>query len=149
MDILPPKTFFVNFPRLKPDTVNVTSPEDLSYNCIAWASGSNSRWWWPGPDGFWPPGAPEDETLDAFVKAFQTLGYEIDVLADYEEGKDKIALYAKSDSPTHAARQLPNGKWTSKCGRSVDIEHLLHELEGHLYGEVVIILSRLRLSESK
>ena len=44
--------------------------------------------------------------------------------------------------PTHAARQFPGGRWTSKLGPAEDIEHELEELAGPLYGEVVLILRR-------
>jgi hypothetical protein len=60
-----------------------------------------------------------------------------------EVGFEKIALYATPDGePTHAARQLLNGKWTSKLGRWQDIEHELDGLVGELYGTVRRILKR-------
>ncbi len=43
---------------------------------------------------------------------------------------------------TRAARQLPNGKWTSKLGRWQDIEHELDGLVGEMYGTVKQILKR-------
>ena len=49
----------------------------------------------------------------------------------------KVAVYALGRKPTHAARQLDSGNWTSKLGRSVDIEHQLEGLEGEEYGKVV------------
>jgi hypothetical protein len=57
-------------------------------------------------------------------------------------GVEKIAIYVRSDIPSHVARQLPNGKWTSKLGLREDIEHDLEALEGPEYGSVVLILSR-------
>ena len=42
----------------------------------------------------------------------------------------------------HAARQLTSGRWTSKVGQNIDIEHTLAGLEGPFYGEVVRILKR-------
>lgn len=45
-------------------------------------------------------------------------------------------------TPTHAARQLENGKWTSKLGQLEDIEHELDGLVGDKYGIVVTILRR-------
>lgn len=41
--------------------------------------------------------------------------------------------------PSHAARQLPNGRWTSKCGQAEDIEHDLRDLEGRLYGKGCVL----------
>jgi hypothetical protein len=38
---------------------------------------------------------------------------------------------------------LPNGKWTSKLGRDVDIEHdTADDVAGGVYGEVVQIMKR-------
>ncbi len=37
---------------------------------------------------------------------------------------EKIAIYVDTDGvPTHAARQLPDGSWTSKLGDWEDIQH--------------------------
>jgi hypothetical protein len=47
-------------------------------------------------------------------------------------------------SPTHAARQLDNGRWTSKLGELEDIEHSLRDLEGAAYGTVVQVMKRPR-----
>ena len=54
-----------------------------------------------------------------------------------------MALYASGPFYTHAARQLPNGKWTSKFCRLEDIEHDRPEdVAGGAYGEVVGYLRR-------
>jgi hypothetical protein len=45
---------------------------------------------------------------------------------------------ATDGEPTHAARQLPNGKWTSKLGRWQDIEYELDGLVGKMYGTVTV-----------
>lgn len=50
---------------------------------------------------------------------------------------EKIAHYVKGGNVTHTARQLPWGRWTSKLGPGIDIEHLDPEaLEGPVYGNV-------------
>ena len=63
-----------------------------------------------------------------------------------EDGFEKIAIYATGPSntkPSHAARQLANGKWTSKLGQVEDIEHdTVTAIEGPLYGLVVRYLKR-------
>lgn len=46
--------------------------------------------------------------------------------------------------PKHAARQLASGRWTSKLGKLEDIDHALHDLEGMLYGAVVLFMKRPR-----
>ena len=43
---------------------------------------------------------------------------------------------------THATRQLPNGKWTSKLGDWEDISHELEGIEGEKYGNIYQILKR-------
>ena len=132
------------YPNLIPGEYQVTSPADPVYNCIAWAAGESDRWWWPDPLGvfFWPASVPREETLDAFVAAFASLGYSPTGDAAVEAETDKVAIFANSGVPTHTARQLPNGNWTSKLGQAVDIEHLLSGLSGAIYGRVVVILKR-------
>ena len=66
---------------------------------------------------------PREPTVDAFIAAFQTLGYEPCADGAAEPGCEKIAIYTLNGKPTHAARQLPSGRWTSKLGKLVDIEH--------------------------
>jgi len=116
-------------------------------HCIAWAAGETTRWWWPvlDPDNaavFWPAGVVLEETLDAFVAAFATLGYAPCTGEEPEPGFEKVALFAKAAVPTHAARQLPSGRWTSKLGLREDIEHDLHAVSGDVYGSVVVLLKR-------
>lgn len=133
------------FPNLIPGEYRPTSPVDPNYNCIAWAAGDTGRWWWPDSAGvgYWPPGAPREETIDAFRAAFATLGYTPTSDPSLEPDTDKVAIFATSSVPAHAARQLPSGKWTSKLGQAEDIEHLLNGLAGTIYGRVVLILKRV------
>ena len=91
--------------------------------------------------GYWPPGIPRQETLAAFEEAYGTIGFSPCQGSELEPGFRKIAIYADNGVPTHAARQLPDGRWTSKLGRHEDIEHLgLEVLEDGGYGEVALIL---------
>jgi hypothetical protein len=137
----------VIFPGLRTGSYHVTSPATDEYNCIAWAAGDTAQWWWPDPDPdavvFWPPGVPRERTRDAFVAAFASLGYAACEGEGPEAGYEKIALFADAEGrPTHAARQLPGGRWTSKLGIAEDIEHGLHDLEGAIYGAVVLVMKR-------
>lgn len=133
------------FPHLHSD-YEITSKKTPRYNCIAWAAGVSDRWWWPSPSPFsyWPKNVPREETIHSFILAFKTLGYEPCENAELESNYEKVALYAAADqTPTHAARQLPNGDWTSKLGQLEDIRHgTLEEIAGTAYGEVVQILRR-------
>ncbi len=111
-----------SFPNLSSSGFEITSDFSLGYNCIAWAAGDASRWWWPITGDYWP--IDDDSTsADSFAHAFATIGYGPADNDSLEDGYDKIALFAKDDRVTHAARQLPNGCWTSKLGSDVDIEH--------------------------
>jgi hypothetical protein len=132
------------FPLLAATGYRITSPVDSRYNCIAWAAGQSFPWWWPDPDGFdyWPPNVPREHNIAAFVQAFGTLGYEICQDGALELGWEKVAIYAIAGAPMHAARQLPNGLWTSKLGPDEDIEHELNGLSGTAYGTVIQILRR-------
>lgn len=132
-----------------PDIVDwgyaVTSDITCTYNCIAWAAGDDSRYWWPTEDGsaYWPPEAPRSLTVDAFAAAYGLLGYVVCDGEDHEEGYEKIAIFAEtSGEPTHAARQVDANDWTSKVGDLHDIRHPLRALEGPEYGRVVLVMKR-------
>jgi len=95
---------------------------------------------------YWPPDLPRDETLDNFVSAFQALGYSRCSDGILDVRYEKIALYVDSHgTPTHAARQLEGGAWTSKLGGDADIEHSSPGgLEDSDYGAVAAYLQRER-----
>lgn len=119
----------INFPHLTGNNHQITSQPDNGYNCIAWAAGDTGRWWWPlDIDSYWPCNALNDESVEAFLSAYAILGYQECHHGRYENGFEKIAIYARYERelwlPTHAARQLPNGRWTSKLGACEDIAHL-------------------------
>lgn len=119
------------------DSFQVTSWPTDNYNCIAWAAEDIGNWWWPDPDGesFWPIGIPREETVDAFIAAFSTLGYEPCETGDLEPGYEKVAIYAVGNRTKHMARQLPSGAWTSKLGEWWDVGHeLAEEIEAPHYG---------------
>ena len=134
------------FPGLRSTSFQITSPPDPSYNCIAWAADNTAQWWWPLEDArraHWPAGVSREITIDAFLSAFVTLGYAVCPDESLEAGFEKVALFADPQgAPTHAARQLPTGRWSNKLVQSEDIEHDLRALEGEIYGTVVAILTR-------
>lgn len=141
------------FPGLAGSGYQVTSPRNGDYDCIAWAAGDTHLWWWPGKDAtkeYWPPGVPRERTSGAFVAAFASLGNVLCENDGLEGGYEKIALFADADGrPTHAARQLLSGLWSSKLGKAEDIEHRLHDLEGAVYGSVVLVMRRLMALEER
>jgi hypothetical protein len=146
------------FPQLRREEYCVTSCEDLAYNCIAHAAGRSDMAWWPleyPMEGvYWPPDAEPVETVEAFVQAYATEGYAVCENRDLEAGIEKIAIYVDAEgTPTHAARQLADGSWTSKLGDWEDIKHrTLESLEtsddpAHQalsYGKVAVIMQRPR-----
>ncbi len=87
---------------------------------------------------------PSKRAWPLLYKPIETLGYETCDNAELEAGFEKVAIYAHANRlPTHAAKQLPSGLWSSKIGRGEDIEHnTLESLAGRLYGDVAQILKR-------
>lgn len=133
------------FPGLRGSAYSITSARTPLYNCIAWAAQDTEQWWEPDPlnIGYWPAEVPRTVSIEAFVTAFATLGYERCENSEPEQSVEKIAFFVDtSGRPIHVARLLPSGRWTSKLGQSEDIEHDLHAISGELYGSVCCILSR-------
>ena len=136
---------FQNFPNSVNQPFLITSPDTPTYNCIAWAFEDPSKWYWPDPSSiyFWPNNIPRSVTLDAFIALFSLINYQICLTDDLEEGYSKIAIFVDSvGTPTHAARQLPSGFWTSKLGSNIDIQHTIFSMQGGEYGNVVVYMRR-------
>jgi hypothetical protein len=58
------------------------------------------------------------------------------MIPSFEPGYEKVAIYAAPDgTPTHVARQLTSGLWSSKLGQLQDIQHRLEDLAGSVYGD--------------
>ena len=131
------------FPHITDSGYSIDSPETAEYNCIAWAAADTETFWWPDNTCYWPPGTPREATKDAFVKAFETLGYRCCGNDLHEEGYEKIAIYVDpAGKPTHVARQLSSGRWTSKLGKKEDVEHALDAFKDSIYGDVHVIMKR-------
>ncbi len=131
------------FPRLTPTNHRITSPRSPDYNCIAWSAEDRQHWWQPGV--FWPvPAPPNDYGIGVLAQLFLFLKYADCALdASVEPEFEKVALYSDGSFYTHACRQLPTGKWTSKLGREEDIEHETpDDVGGGVYGSVIQILKR-------
>lgn len=133
------------FPNLRTSPYRITSSATPEYNCIAWAAGDKEAWWWPDANeqAYWPSGVPRVESLPAFIKAFQSLGYEKCDFAELEIDCEKVAIFTdETGKPTHASRQEPDGSWTSKLGQWIDIEHALEGVSGSRYGAIAVIMKR-------
>lgn len=134
----------LKWPNLRKTGYEITSKPTSAYNCIAWAAGVTDRPWWPidVKPYYWPL-EPRIESVQSFVEAFEQLGYKICSNSDLEPNVEKVAIYVeKKGEPTHMARQLTTGQWTSKCGNLEDISHTLEGLEGEFYGQVSIFMKR-------
>jgi hypothetical protein len=113
------------FPKLLRGRYSITSGRTKRYNCIAWALGHDDAWWEASPDGYWPKGVRGDGTVEAAIELFQSFAFTCTFLGDVGLEKEvlKVAIYGDEEGYTHVARQLPNGRWTSKIGKLQDIEH--------------------------
>jgi hypothetical protein len=58
-----------DFPELTRAGYKIRSPEDINYNCLAFALGDHRNWWEPpGSTGsYWPDGFPDDITVPTAV----------------------------------------------------------------------------------
>ncbi len=139
--------------KVSPDTQQLQIGVRGKYNCIALAVCDEERWWWPDKrfpnDNYWPPHLQREhmfcETMENFIMAFETEGYTVCNNGRLDSGIEKIVIYARGDTPTHAARQLESGIWISKCGDLQDIRHgTLACLEGKNYGKAEVFMRRRR-----
>lgn len=104
------------------------------------------------PDAHWPASVTKNVTVEAFTQAYGSEGYETCPAQDrtLDIAFEKVAVYVDAaGAPTHAARQLTDGSWTSKLGEAEDICHATLEAiedDGHGlgYGKVAVILRRPR-----
>lgn len=142
-----PKEIHDLFPRLDDHYIK-TSEKNEFYNCAAHAAADDLAWWWPRPEPefYWPAGARRDRTLEAFVEGFGLLGYIRCDTPELEVGYERVAVYAIAGIPKHIARQLSDGRWTSKLGGLEDIVHAsLENIESPDYGRVALIMRRIHI----
>lgn len=125
-----------------------TSDPSIKYNCLAHAVGVDWGWFEPPnhlPGYYWPPGIDAEWNDKTIKEVLSRFGYkELADGSDLEEGYDKIAVYGDTEGPTHFARQLPNGSWSSKLGELIDVQHdTLECLFGaDHYGEILYYVKR-------
>lgn len=133
------------FPNSNIHPFEVTSQYDVSYNCIAWAYEDPTQWYWPDKENhwYWPEIIPRKERIDCFIALFDSICYRKCKNGDKEKGFTKIAIFVdQTGVPTHAARQLPNGYWTSKLGKGIDVKHTIFGIDGGIYGSVAVYMKR-------
>ena len=116
----------------------VLAPATAAYNCISWSIGVTDHWEWPG------------DTEAVFDNLYSQYGYVRVFGLNYEvqPGIDKVVLYGTQNpdgsiKATHAARQLPDGSWSSKLGQGLLIRHAMpDDLDGSDYGVPVAVYVR-------
>jgi len=132
-------------PGLANSSYEISSPRDPRYNCVAFAVGDTTQFWYDANVSgyYWPPGTPSADTLDGWVKVFADHGYSETPDSSLEPDYEKVAIYVSADGPEHVARQKASGVWTSKMGKGHDIDHpTLAVLEGPTMGKVMKIMKR-------
>ena len=127
-----------------------TSPKKKAYNCVAWAVGISNLQidMFYFRDVFDLDSNALDHSASGYAKCLsQYYGFELCANLEFEPGFEKIALYEDNNHDfTHAARQLENGKWTSKMGTYEDIEHdTLDAVSGSFYGKPVLYMKREKI----
>lgn len=133
------------FPNLANEDYEIVAPETDQYNCIAYAAGDTSQPWSDEPQDYWPREVPRDPTIEGLRKLFRWLGYKKCKGPRLERNYQKVALYAQQNSWTHAALQMPNGRWRSKLGDGPLLEHRAPpSLEGDEYGRPHIYMRKRR-----
>jgi len=145
-----------DFPQIKNQErrfYEITSDKDPGHNCVAYAVGDTANYWDPAAAAkpirgyYWPDGCGTDDALANLIRVFEVHGYSVCESAELEDGFEKIAIFGDAVVYSHAAKQLPNGRWTSKLGEGHDIEHETLEAlcgGGNAYGDVMRFMKRQR-----
>lgn len=132
------------FPNLAGSGYEITGEASGGYNCIAWALGITSEPWDAlDPDAYWPPSIPRDDLIVTVMRLFAGESFSLCDDDTPEPGYEKIALYAFVGRFTHVAKQLNDGRWTSKLGKREVITHPSPaNLAGGFFGNVHCIMRR-------
>ena len=132
------------FPNLAGSGYEITGEASRVYNCTAWALGiTTQKWDCNDRNAYWPPSLPRNNRIETLMLLFTREGYSLCDDDALEPGYEKIALYAFVGQFTHVARQLEDGRWTSKLGEREVITHpSLSNLAGRYYGFVHCIMRR-------
>lgn len=116
------------FPQLINVAAKQTSLFDPYYNCIAYAFGDLTEWWWPtglalgGHDAngmYWPIASDNRTKMQAFLDWFQHDGWTQTPSDVFVPQMRRVARYARQGQPTHAARQIGPDLWSSNAPLAV------------------------------
>jgi RHS repeat-associated protein len=112
-------------------------PGVIGQNCFAFAAGDTKPFVTEGVTK--PPNFKKLDDYYASKKFFPVLK---GLSTDWTRGKQKIAIYGivkdgRVVEITHAALQLPDGRWASRFGQGPIIIHNLTHLLGVMYGGII------------
>jgi len=113
--------------------------------CIVVPVHDVSQKWDPFPPGlhYWPPGVDRSYFVPAFIEAYATIGYKVCADGSLDPSCEKIVLYTNDfGGVEHVARQLSDGRWTSKIGNEEDIIHENPQSLKGGYGEPTVFMQR-------
>lgn len=132
------------FPNLAGSGYEITGEASDNYNCIAWSLGATSPWWgYQNTGDYWPPSLPYNQEIGTLIQLFGGQGFSLCDDDALEPGYEKIALYAFVGQFMHVARQLEDGRWTSKPGIREVITHPSPDnLAQSFYGSVHCFMRR-------
>lgn len=137
---------------------DTTEHKSQKYNCVAFAAGGDTKFWWEGstfnskpvkkPGRFWPDGIDTDDSIETYVKVFESVGYsvykgKIEDCVKFELFCEKIIIYGYPEQAfSHVSYQLYFG-WIAKLGDWEDVKHkTFNALEGEYYGNVMVVMKR-------
>ena len=132
-----------DFPKLVDEEFEIICPASDRYNCVAYAAGDTGQPWSDEPEDYWPPQVARNPSIAGLENLFRWLGFKKCNGPKLEASYQKVALYASQGLWTHAALQMPNGRWRSKLGIGVLIEHRTPlSVTGDLYGNVYLCMRK-------
>ena len=98
----------------------------------------------------WPDDVPRSRSISAYEMLIGKYDYADCGIDDrLEDGYEKVALFSDSSKIfTHICKQKDDGKWTSKLGEMIDVEHnSLRAFENSKYGLLHKIYKRTKLAK--
>lgn len=132
-----------NLPHLG-QNFRVVGKATHDYNCVAHSVGLDQGWFHPGVTDKTRPMSHMDDFYAAH--GFQRVSG-MDTAP--QDGVQRVVVFGMRDETgnvvdvTHAVRQEPNGKWTSKLGVGPLIEHdSLNQMRGGSYGEPIAVYEK-------
>ena len=126
------------YPNLVSGDWCVTAPASATYNCIAWTVGVTSRWVWDEVDKAGDgDGTVSVADFDAFYGQ-----HGLQPVVNATPAHPQVALFGNSSGPTHAAvisdKACGGGiMFESKRGQNIRILHVVSQLEGGIYGNII------------